>query len=105
MISITEALVSLCPNAEFNVIGEVYSGIIWKSPNIRMPSEQEIENEITRLRIDFDRKKYQRQRITEYPSIGDQLDKLYHDIKSGNLETGTWIASIEAVKEKYPKPE
>ena len=40
-----------------------------------------------------------------YPSIAHQLDLLYHDIKAGNLETGSWIAAIEAVKQQFPKPE
>ena len=40
-----------------------------------------------------------------YPTYNEQLDMLYHDIKSGNLENGTWIAAIDAVKNEYPKPE
>ena len=38
-----------------------------------------------------------------YPSISHQLDLLYHDIKSGNLADGDWIASIQAVKDRFPK--
>ena len=30
---------------------------------------------------------------------------LYHDLKSGNLNNGTWIAAIDAVKENNPKPD
>jgi methyl coenzyme M reductase subunit C-like uncharacterized protein (methanogenesis marker protein 7) len=37
------------------------------------------------------------QRATEYPSIQDQLDTLYHKGYEG------WKATIEAVKNKYPK--
>ena len=29
---------------------------------------------------------------------------LYHDIKNGQLENGTWIKTIDNVKDKYPKP-
>ncbi len=36
--------------------------------------------------------------------LKDQLDMLYHDIKSGNLNNGKWITAIDAVKEKFPKP-
>jgi len=35
----------------------------------------------------------------------DQLDLLYHDIKNNNLSDGSWIKTIESVKNKYPKPE
>ena len=37
------------------------------------------------------------QRAPEYPSIQDQLDTLYHEGYEG------WKATIEAVKNKYPK--
>ena len=30
---------------------------------------------------------------------------LYHDIKNGNVENGSWIQAIDSVKEKYPKPD
>ena len=30
---------------------------------------------------------------------------LYHDIKNGNLENGTWIQTIDDIKNKYPKPQ
>jgi len=47
---------------------------------------------------------YVANRKNEYPSIGDQLDMLYHDIKAGTLETGDWITAIEQVKTDNPKP-
>ena len=42
---------------------------------------------------------YQRQRAAEYPSFADQFDLLYH----GGIDA--WKAAIQAVKDKYPKPE
>jgi len=39
-----------------------------------------------------------------YPSIPDQLDKLYHDIDDGKLDkTGTWYLAIKATKDKFQK--
>ena len=39
-----------------------------------------------------------------YPSIPDQLDKLYHDIDDGKLDkTGTWYLAIKATKAKFQK--
>ena len=38
-------------------------------------------------------------RANEYPSIGDQLDALYH---AGTFDA-TMTAAIKAVKDKYPK--
>ena len=40
---------------------------------------------------------YKDKRAAEYPSIVDQLDTLYH----GGYDA--WKATIEAVKNKYPK--
>ena len=40
-----------------------------------------------------------------YPSIGDQLDKLFHDITNGKLdETGSWYKAVKATKDKFRKP-
>ena len=47
---------------------------------------------------DPDEYKYKRQQ--EYPSIPDQLDMQYHDLKNG---TTTWEDAIKSVKVKYPK--
>jgi hypothetical protein len=33
------------------------------------------------------------------------VNLLYDDIKSGNLENGKWVQMVEAVKAKHPKPE
>ena len=41
---------------------------------------------------------YQGQRKAEYPSIEDQLDKIYHSGVAG------WKTTIKAIKDKYPKP-
>jgi hypothetical protein len=40
---------------------------------------------------------YSYKRMSEYPSIIDQLDTLYHEGYDG------WKAKIQAVKNKYPK--
>ena len=60
------------------------------------PTEKEIEDKLKELQADYDAKQYQRDR--QYPSIPDQLDKIYH---SGINE---WKKDIKAVKDKYPKP-
>lgn len=48
---------------------------------------------------------YDYMRRYEYPSLQEQLDMLYHDIKNNNLNNGEWINTIDKVKEIYPKPE
>lgn len=41
---------------------------------------------------------YVQQRINAYPSIEDQLDKIYHE------GVDAWKAEIAAIKQRYPKP-
>jgi hypothetical protein len=40
---------------------------------------------------------YAQKRVREYPSFADQFDLLFH----GGMDA--WKASIQAVKDKYPK--
>jgi hypothetical protein len=48
----------------------------------------------------FDMFSYDRKRSTEYPSIGDQLDALFH----AGIYPAEMAARIQAIKDKYPKP-
>lgn len=43
---------------------------------------------------------YKKDRILEYPAIGDQLDALFH----AGVFPADMAAKIQAVKDKYPKP-
>ena len=61
------------------------------------PSEAEIEAAHNEWQADYDSKQYQRDRASEYPSIPDQLDDIYHNGING------WKATIKATKDKYPK--
>jgi len=49
------------------------------------------------LQTDYDNNEYQRKRASEYPSIADQLDDIYHNGIDG------WKTTIKATKDKYPK--
>jgi hypothetical protein len=95
-IPFVEALQSLRPGAHWIINGDYeYSNIDWKDENTTLPTEEEINNEIARLET----LEYQRQRAPEYPSIGDQLDALFH----AGVFPPEMAAKIQAVKDKYPK--
>jgi hypothetical protein len=49
--------------------------------------------------IIFNNLSYAQKRLTEYPSIGDQMDALW---KGGDV-AAEMLAQIKAVKAKYPK--
>ena len=96
MIDKTDAILSLRPDSEWTMTGDV---IDWLDPNTTKPTDAEIDAEVTRLQAEYDAKEYQRNRQSEYPNIGDQLDALF---KAGVFPSDM-AAKIQAVKDKYPK--
>ena len=95
---IDNALRSLRPNSRWMVTDEDYDKIEWWDDINPIPTREEVEAEIIRLQAEFESKEYQRLRAAEYPSFADQFDLLYH----GGYDT--WKQTIQAVKDKYPKP-
>ena len=52
---------------------------------------------------------YNEKRVLEYPSIGDQLDMLWHAIDTGDwtpakVKTTEFYTALKAVKDANPKP-
>jgi hypothetical protein len=71
--------------------------IEWKDGHTTTTAENNaIDAELVRLQALED---YQAPRKKEYPSIGDQLDALYH----AGVFPSDMTATIKAVKDKYPK--
>ncbi len=94
MIDTIQALQSLRPKAQWVLRGEELE---WLDTEQTQPTEAEITQEITRLQSEYDALEYSRQRQQEYPPIVDQLDDIFHNGIDG------WKASIQVVKDKYPK--
>jgi hypothetical protein len=73
-----------------------------KDGKVIVLDESEIDAEIKRLEAEYDANQYQRDR--QYPSIGDQLDMLFHDMTaSKGSKTGKWYKAIAKVKADNPK--
>jgi len=49
--------------------------------------------------VELTRTRYKRQRKREYPTIGDQLDSLYHS----GVFSADMTKQIKAIKDKFPK--
>lgn len=48
---------------------------------------------------------YQTRRMTDYPSVGDQMDMLWHAMNNGDMpKIEPFYSEILAVKQRYPKP-
>ena len=98
-MNIAQALLSLRPGCYWSHNGDTYEGITWDENNkLPIPTKEEIEAEIIRLKQVWLDNEYQRKRAIEYPSFADQFDLLYH----GGYDA--WKAAIDEVKNKYPKP-
>ena len=78
---------------------KVYANLVIHSSDAK-PSEADCNAGVTAMQTAYDDAAYQRNRANEYPSIGDQLDMIYHNGDGG----ATFQAAIKAVKDKYPKP-
>ena len=101
MINKIDAIFSLVPGAEVVIRGEQ---VEWYNPSVAPVTEEQIATELARLQADYEAKEYQRKRVLEYPSIGDQLDMLWHAIDNGTLnKTSDFYTAIKAVKDAHPK--
>ena len=78
----------------------------WKSGSPQ-PTEAEIETADATAQTEYDAKAYARTRADAYPSIGDQLDMLWHAIDGDTTlksDYADFHTAIKAVKDANPKP-
>lgn len=97
-IKFKHAVISIANGREFVLRGDTYEGLEWMDGSPK-PTEQELLDEMVRLQTEADATEYKRLRAPEYPSIGDQLDALFH----AGVFPPEMAAQIQAVKDKYPK--
>ncbi len=78
---------------------KIYANLVIHDDTKSKPSEADCNAGVAALQKTYDDAAYQRNRVAEYPSIGDQLDMIYHNGDGG----AEFQAAIKAVKDKYPK--
>jgi len=93
---IEQAILKINPNAKFGVINDNLDNIKWYDETTPI-SKADIEAKMVEVQAEYDAKQYQRDRVSEYPSIADQLDDIYHN------GIDAWKATIKITKDKYPK--
>jgi hypothetical protein len=107
--SLENAVKFLRPNVlhwDFYNDGETAKFHMWDDPTgSDPPTWPELSLQIRKDNAIWEYYEYARKREELYGDIGNQLDMLYNDIKSGNLQNGNWIKLIDSVKEKIKKPE
>jgi len=97
---VAEALSSLRPLSQYAVGSD--GSINWIDTVQTQPTQSQIDAEIIRLASVYEAKEYQR--LRQYPSLGDQLDMLWHAIDNGTLnKTSDFYTAIKAVKDAHPK--
>ena len=102
---IIETILKINPNAEVTVSGTDINTceIEWHNGTTPIP-KADIEAKMVEVQADYDAKQYQRDRV--YPSIGDQLDMLWHSIDKNpalKSEYFEFYEAIKTVKVKNPK--
>ena len=102
---IVKAILKINPNAKVGVRGTDINTceIEWHNGTTPIP-KADIEAKMVELQAEYDANQYQRDRV--YPSIGDQLDMLWHSIDQNpklKSEYFEFYEAIKAVKVKHPK--
>ena len=103
MNNINKAIKKINPNAEFCIGGNSLDNITWLNGTTPIP-KADIEAKMVEVQAEYDANQYQRDRV--YPSIGDQLDMLWHSIDQNpklKSEYFEFYEAIKAVKVKHPK--
>jgi hypothetical protein len=102
-MSISNAIQKINPNAEFKYKDEDINSIEWLNGTTPI-SKADIEAKMVELQAEYDAKQYQRDRV--YPSIGDQLDMLWHTMDKDNElqhKFYDFYQTIKKVKVAHPK--
>ena len=104
-MSTLKAIKKINPNAKFQIEKDIdgNENITWLNGTTPI-SKADIEAKMVEVQADYDAKQYQRDRV--YPSIGDQLDLLWHSIdQNPSLKSQyfDFYEAIKAVKVKNPK--
>ena len=106
MTSIIAAILAIKSDAQVSVNAEDMNQITWHDNNPTNITNQQITDKQAELQVEYDANQYQRDRTKRptdggYPSIGDQMDMMWHDKKDNPT---TWKDAVQAIKDAHPKP-
>ena len=100
-----KAIMALAPGAQWTLVGDEYEGLEWRDTNIAKPTKEAILAESANQQEIARRNSHHVPRSYEYPKMNEFLDAYYWQQKGDSTKMAEWVAKVEAVKAKYPKPE
>ena len=97
--AIRELSRALHPNVGLTIFGDGtdFTKIVLDDSVEKKFSSSDIDSKYIEMISDWESKDYSRKRASEYPSIPDQLDEIFHN------GIDSWKAIIKQTKDKYPK--
>ena len=99
---IVKALQKIRPGAEWVLNGDDYDDLNWLDTVQSKPTREQVSQAVAIVQAEYTAQEYQR--LRKYPSLGDQLDMLWHAIDNGTLnKTSDFYTAIKAVKDAHPK--
>ena len=101
--NVIKAIKAINPNAEVSVGNDDVNDVTWLNGTTPI-SVSDIQAKMVEVQAEYDANQYQRDRV--YPSIGDQLDMLWHSIDQNpalKSEYFEFYEAIKTVKVKNPK--
>lgn len=98
---LSDAILSLKPSGALFSCEQEPDSIVWEEGQSSVPTDEAVAAELERITALWQQFDYRRNRKFEYPEIGDQLDALFH----AGVFPDSMAEKIQAIKDKYPKPE
>ena len=103
MTNLIKVIYKINSKAKYHINDNDINQITWLDGTTPIP-KADIEAKMVEVQADYDAKQYQRDRV--YPSIGDQLDMLWHSIDQDPALKSKYFSFYEAIKSvkvKNPK--
>ena len=103
---IIEAILKINPTAEVSVNGNDINTCKIEWFDTTPIPKADIEAKMVEVQAEYDANQYQRDRATDYPPIGDQLDMIWHTIdKDAELQHKFYdfYQTVKKTKVKFPK--
>ena len=91
------------PTVNFDTVDDRITA--WRSSDVKQPDEIETKAVVDEYVAFKARNLYKERRKNEYPPLEDFSDAVFHERNGNAAPMEAYLAAVQAVKNKYPKPE